>query len=138
MPTDPLTADELGLLAEARAVARRSLAPPREQAGAVALTAAGGRFPGVAVRLETAVGLSACAEQVALCAARAGGPAPIIAVALWLPAAAGEHPCGRCLQTWRELAPQAPMILQRGDDTPVRLGLDRLLPDPFTHFEPQA
>jgi len=126
----PVTAQDREWLATARRLAHRSLAPPARCAGALARTASGGHA-GVAIELDTVPGLSVCAEQVALSAARAAGEADIRALYLWLPAAAGAHPCGRCLQVWRELAPQAPLWRQRGDGQPECLILAELLPDPF-------
>ncbi len=123
------------LLAEARRAARRACSPPREATGALAVTAEGARIPGTAVRLEIAAGLSICAEHAALCAARAAGDSPVQLLVLWIPAGAGAHPCGQCLQVWRELAPQAPMLFQRGDEEPRILELESLLPDAFSHFE---
>lgn len=122
------------LLAEARTLARRSNAPGAERAAALAITADGERFPGVAIHLGAAAGLSACAEQVAICAARAASSAPIVTVVLWIPAAAGTHPCGRCLQTWLELARDARFVLQRGEAEPQDLDLLELLPDAFEDF----
>jgi cytidine deaminase len=132
----PITPEEQALLAEARDLARRSVAPPREQAGALALTRDGQRFPGVAVRLTSAAPLSVCAVPAALCAARAATGEPVVEIALWVPGAAADQPCGLCLQVWRELAPTARVVMRCGDGAPRVLSLDRLLPDPFTHFDP--
>jgi cytidine deaminase len=130
----PIVDEDRARLAEARTLARRCLAPPASRAGALAVNADGGSFPGSAIQLATATGLSACAEQVALCAARASSAQPITRLYLWLPRTAGDHPCGRCLQVWRELAPDCHCLLQRGDEEPVWLDLDALLPHPFTRY----
>jgi cytidine deaminase len=134
MPTRPISPEDRAHLAQARAVASRSQAPALARAGALAVTADGGTFPGIALQLPVAIGLSVCAEQVALCSARAGSDSPVVALYLWLPRAAGEHPCGRCLQVWRELAPACPALLQRDDDEPQWCELDALLPDAFTQY----
>lgn len=126
------------LLAEVRAIARRSNAPGAERAAALAITTGGERYPGVAIHLGAAAGLSACAEQVAICAARAASSRPIETVVLWIPAAAGTHPCGRCLQIWLELARDARFILQRGEAEPQILALTQLLPDAFEDFRPPS
>ncbi len=127
---------KLSAIEEARVVAHRSRATPAESAGAIVVTRDGTRFPGVAVQLTAATGLSVCAEQVALSAARAASSEPIEEIALWIPAAAGQHPCGKCLQVWLELAPKARFRLQRGETAPSELSLRELLPDAFTTFEP--
>ncbi|MBD3236352.1 MAG: tRNA dihydrouridine synthase DusB [Candidatus Eisenbacteria bacterium] len=124
-------------LAAARAAARRAWAPPRERCGAVAISRAGERFCGATMQLAAPSGLSVCAEQVALCAARAAGAGEIACVCLWIGPAAGDHPCGTCRQIWLELAPRARWLLQRGDQPPQWLSLDRLLPDPFRDFSPE-
>lgn len=129
--------EERELLARARHLALHARGPARSHAGALARTRDGALFPGISVQLETAAGLSVCAEQVAMSAARAATSEPIVEIALWIPVAAGEHPCGRCRQVWQELAAGARFILQRGDGEPQVLDLAALLPDPFTHFDPQ-
>jgi cytidine deaminase len=118
-------------LKEARAVARRAQTPARDATGAIARTRDGLIFPGVSIRLETCAALSVCAEQVALSSAVAATDEPIEEIALWVPAGAGEHPCGHCLQVWLELAPQARFVFQRGEEEPRLLDLKTLLPDPF-------
>jgi cytidine deaminase len=138
MEADALTPQEQSWLEDARALARRSLAPPRESAGALAVSTSGETFPGVAVQLTTTPGLSVCAEQVALCAARAAGADEISHLCLWIGPAAGDHPCGACRQVWLELAPRARWLLQRGDQPPQRLSLATLLPEPFEEFAPDA
>jgi cytidine deaminase len=137
MPTRTISSEDRERLAQARAVASRSQAPAPARSGALAVTADGSLFPGIALQLPVAAGLSVCAEQVALCGARAGSDAPVVGLYLWLPRAAGEHPCGRCLQVWRELAPACPALLQRGDDEPQWCELKTLLPDAFTQYEAQ-
>jgi cytidine deaminase len=129
---------ERALLAEACALARRSAGPPRERAGAIAVTRDGVSFPGVAVRIPGSPSLSVCAVPAALGAARAGSGEPVTTIALWIPATASEQPCGLCLQIWRELAPAARFLLQRESGEPQVLALAERLPDPFTHFEPTA
>jgi len=136
MTDEHLPEEDLDLLAEARRNAARSVAPPGEQAGAVVVCEDGRHFAGAAMVLRVP-GLSVCAEQVALSAARAATEAPVAAIALWIPEAAPEHPCGKCLQVWKELAPQARFVFQRGDRPPRLLDLEALLPDAFEHFEPR-
>jgi cytidine deaminase len=68
-------------------------------------------------------------------AARAASGAPIAELALWVPDMAGHHPCGLCLQTWLELAPDARFHLQRGSGEVRALDLRELLPDAFRSFE---
>jgi len=132
---DPSSPECRALLDAARETARRSVAPPAERTGAVALTRGGERFPGATVRLPTAAGLSVCAEQVALWAAHAATEDPVELLVVWLPAAAGDHPCGQCLQIWLELARDARLLMQRGDEAPRILSLAALMPDAFLHFK---
>jgi len=128
------TAEDRAHLAAARATAGRAQAPPVGRCGAIAVTRDGRAHCGATMQLTGAPGLSACAEQIALSAARAAGDEPIERLYLWVPEIAPPHPCGRCLQVWRELAPEAPGLLQRGDGEPEPLDLDALLPDPFTRY----
>jgi len=129
---------ERALLAEAGLLARRSVGPPRERAGAIAVTRDGVSFPGVAVWIPGSPTLSVCAVPAALGAARAASSEPVTTIALWIPATASAQPCGLCLQVWRELAPAARFLFQRETGEPEVLSLDERLPDPFTHFEPTA
>jgi cytidine deaminase len=135
MMPESLTAEEQLLLREARDAARRARATVAERTGAVALTADGERFPGAAQHFAAAAGLSACAERVAVWAARAAGAGEITCLALWMPAGAGAHPCGICLQVVRELAPGACLLVQRGDAPASRHEPDDLMPDAFEHFQ---
>lgn len=130
------TPQERAWLDAARATARRSIATPRESAGAIAVSGNGETFPGVAVQLPGSAGLSVCAEEVALCAARAAGATDITHLCLWVGPAAADHPCGACRQIWLELAPRARFLLQRGDAPPRLLSEAKLLPDPFSDFSP--
>jgi cytidine deaminase len=136
MPEPVLTDDDRALLAEARELARRSVGPPRERAGAVVRTRDGARFPGVAIRVAGSPALSVCALPVALTAARAGSISPVEAIALWLPVTGADQPCGLCRQIWSELAPATRLLLQREDGPPASLALADLLPDRFSHFDP--
>jgi cytidine deaminase len=130
--------EELDLLRSARAAACRAQAPAPERCGAMAATADGGRFPGASLVPADAAGLCACAERVAVWSARAATTAPVVRLALWTPAGAGQHPCGSCLQVLRELAPDADLVLQRGDDPPRRLEPADLMPAAFTSFRAAA
>ncbi len=125
---------ELALLRAARAASHRAEVGAADRCGAVAETADGGRYPGASYHPPDGVGVGACAERVAAWAARAATAAPIVCLALWVPAAAGQHPCGSCLQVLRELAPGARLVTQRGDGPPHRLVLDELLPDAFASY----
>lgn len=134
----PITRAEAGLLAEARALALASAAPREQQAGAVARTGDGETYPGVGVQLALNPQLSVSAEQAAIYAARAGSEAPIECIALWIAPRARHRPSGLSRQVWIELAPEAPLLLQRGDEPPVRLAPGEGLPDAFLRFEPHA
>jgi len=123
------------LIDQARQAAKRSNASPEGRTGAVAETVDGKRFAGAAITVSGALGLSGCAEQIALSAARAASTAKIKTLALWIPKAATDHPCGRCLQICVELAPEATILLQRGDEEPRELTLAELIPEAFTDFK---
>jgi len=135
-PEEEFGPELLSLLRSARAASCRSEAAPRERCGAVAETADGARYPGASRRPQDGTALDACAERVAVWAARAGTAAPVVRLALWAATGAGSHPCGSCLQVLRELAPGAALVMQRGDAPPRRLQPAGLLPDAFVSFEP--
>ena len=129
-----MTQEEKSPIEQARALSRRASADPSQRCGAVAVTEAGERFPGVSVILKNAPGLSIAAEQAALISAKATSGSPIREIALWVPDAAGPLPSGESLQIWLELAPKATFLMQRGDGEPQSLDLERLLPDAFRDF----
>jgi cytidine deaminase len=122
------------LLEEARRLASRSQSSPDQRAGAVVILSDGSRHAGATFHLRGAAGLSACAAEVAVCAARSACSAPITRIALWVRSASPDKPCGKCLQICRELAPDAGFVMQRGNSEAQVLDLDALLPDAFTHF----
>ncbi len=125
---------EQSLLQAARATSYRAEVVTPDRCGAMAETADGGRYPGASLHPPDGAGASACAERVAVWTARAATAAPIIRLALWVPAGAGQHPCGTCLQVLQELAPGARLLMQRGDEPPRRLDLAELLPDSFVSY----
>jgi len=138
MTASAFAPEEEELLRAARAAARRAAAPPAGRCGAIAATADGGRFPGATLVAADGAGPCACAERIAVWSARAATSAPVVRLALWVPAPAGHHPCGSCLQILRELAPGAQVLMQRGDDPPRRLDLEFLMPAAFLGFQPVA
>lgn len=138
MNADGLEPAELSLLQAARATSSRAEVVAPDRCGAMAETADGRRYPGASHHPPTCSGVGACAERVAVWTARAATEAPIVCVALWVPAGAGHHPCGACLQVLQELAPGARLVMQRGDSTPRRLDLAELLPDAFVSYLPEV
>ena len=130
-----MTQPAISPIEQAREIAVRSCADPAQRSGAVAVLESGERFLGVCVIIKTAPGLSAAAEQVALCGAKATSSSPVREIALWVPEVAGDQPSGDSLQVWLELAPQATFLLQRGDGEPQSLDLKKLLPDAFREFK---
>ncbi len=134
----PLGDDVIQLLQEARQRARSSSAPLGQQCAALARTRDGRTHPGLAVHVPGNPQLSVCAEQAAICAARAATAEPIDCIALWIAPNSPTRPTGSSRQIWLELAPHAPLIVQRGDAPPVRLLAGDSMPDAFVDFEPQG
>ena len=134
----PVTEAEKQLLAAARELALSSASAREHQAGAIAQTSSGEQFPGVNVHLTLSPPLSVSAEQAAIYAARSGSDAPIDCIALWIAPRAVHRPSGLFRQIWVELAPKAPLLLQRGDEEPVRISPGESLPDAFLSFEPNV
>lgn len=119
------------LLARAEEAAARAHAPGSGFRVGAALRAADGRiFTGCNVE-NSSLGLSVCAERVALFKAvseGAGDCSAIVVVAL------GGHdapPCGACRQVLAELAPAASVTYRSGGELVTRT-VPELLPDPFT------
>lgn len=98
--------------------------------GAALLTADGRIFTGCNIE-NASLGLSICAERVAIFKAVSEGAGPFTRMAV---VAAGSHdapPCGACRQVLAELAPGVIVTYRSGGDL-VSVRIDELLPDPFT------
>lgn len=97
-----------------------------------ALLAADGRvFTGANVE-NASLGLSMCAERVALGAAAAAGARSIAAIAVAGVDDEGVVPCGACRQVLSEFSPKMLIIRCRPDGTHNVTSLGELLSSPFT------
>ena len=97
-----------------------------------ALLAADGRvFTGANVE-NASLGLSMCAERVALGAAAAAGVRSIAAIAVAGVDDEGVVPCGACRQVLSEFSPKMFIIRCRPDGTHSVTSLGELLSSPFT------
>jgi cytidine deaminase len=99
--------------------------------GAAVLGADGQIYPGCNVE-NAALGLSVCAERIALFNAVAHGTTKIEAVVFTSNHPKVNSPCGSCRQVMMELAPQARVVY--GDESEVRKVWEsprELLPDAF-------
>jgi len=116
----------------ARAVQQHAYAPASNfRVGAAVLADDGRVFSGCNVE-NASYGLTICAERAAVCAAVAAGVRAIAAVAVVTDLLQPVRPCGACRQVLAEFGPQMPVILVGTSHARVVLGLDKLLPDPFT------
>ena len=112
--------------------ARRAVVPASDfPVGAVVTDAEGRRMPGANVEDAADWTRGLCAERTALVAARAAGFGPIARVAVACPRAPGGTPCGGCRQVIAELAPNAQVVIWRGDETPEATSAEALLPGAF-------
>lgn len=138
MADTPLSFDQPGLLAEARAAAQRTYSPySKFPVGAALLTAEGTVIHGCNVE-NISYGLTNCAERSALFAAISHGlpPRSFKAMAVYAPNVALISPCGACRQVLLELmAPDAVIICAGSDPAATRTWtLAQLLPGAFDAF----
>jgi cytidine deaminase len=99
--------------------------------GAALLAADGRVFTGANVE-NASLGLSMCAERVALGAAAAAGARSIKAIAVAGVDDEGVVPCGACRQVLSEFSPQMLIIRCRPDGAHNVTSLGVLLSSPFT------
>ena len=99
--------------------------------GAALLAADGRVFTGANVE-NASLGLSMCAERVALGAAAAAGARSIAAIAVAGVDDEGVVPCGACRQVLSEFSPKMLIIRCRPDGTHSVTSLGELLSSPFT------
>ena len=99
--------------------------------GAALLAADGRVFTGANVE-NASLGLTMCAERVALGAAAAAGVRSVAAVALAGIDDDGVFPCGACRQVLSEFSPKMLVIRCRPDGGHSVISLTELLSSPFT------
>jgi cytidine deaminase len=99
--------------------------------GAALLTGDGRIFTGANVE-NASLGLSMCAERVALGAAAAAGARSVAAIAVAGVDDQGVVPCGACRQVLSEFSPKVLIIRCRPDGTYAVTSLAELLSSPFT------
>uniref|UniRef100_A0A7C4GCZ2 Cytidine deaminase n=1 Tax=candidate division WOR-3 bacterium TaxID=2052148 RepID=A0A7C4GCZ2_UNCW3 len=118
------------LVAAAKKNCRKAYAPfSRFRVGAAALTSGGRIFSGCNIE-NCSLGLTVCAERVAVFAAVAAGCRKISAVAVFADTPEPVLPCGACLQVLAEFGTD-PVILLANGTTTERLRLSDLLPCRF-------
>lgn len=99
--------------------------------GAALLAADGRVFTGANVE-NASLGLTMCAERVALGAAAAAGARGIAAIAVAGVDDQGVVPCGACRQVLAEFSPNMRIIRCRPDGSHTVASLAELLSSPFT------
>ncbi|MDQ6825571.1 MAG: cytidine deaminase [Candidatus Eremiobacteraeota bacterium] len=99
--------------------------------GAALLTADGRVFTGANVE-NASLGLSMCAERVAIGAAAAAGARSVVAIAVAGVDDNGVFPCGGCRQVLSEFSPSMLIVRCRPDGTYSITSLEQLLSSPFT------
>jgi cytidine deaminase len=99
--------------------------------GAALLTADGRIFTGANVE-NASLGLSMCAERVALGAAAAAGARTIVAIAVAGCDERGVVPCGACRQVLSEFSTKVVIVRCRPDGSNTMTSLDELLSSPCT------
>jgi cytidine deaminase len=128
--------DKQRLIAAARKARRRAAARYSNfQVGAALLTASGRIITGANVE-SASLGLTCCAERVALFKALTEGESDFLAVAIVARVPGGPTPCGACRQLLSEYAPRAAVFTaDSGRPGIVRdFTVAGLLPDAFLDF----
>jgi cytidine deaminase len=119
------------LLDAAAATRRRAYAPYSSFAvGAAVRAASGNLYTGCNVE-NASIGLTACAERVAIWKAIAAGERAFEALAVI--SASGATPCGACRQVLIEFAAELPILVADTAGHAWLTDLQTLLPDAFPH-----
>jgi len=126
----PRTEDINELIAAARGARERAVAPYSNfPVGAAVLCADGRVFEGCNVE-NASLGLTMCAERVALFTAVAAGCRDVAAIAIAGPGDEPLSPCGACRQVMLELAPDATVTMVGADSQRTRT-VAELMPEAF-------
>ena len=105
------------LLRAARAASRRAYAPYSNlKVGAAVLTAGGRIFSGCNVE-NSSLGLTVCAERIAVFKAVSSGQRDVRAVLIYADTPGLTPPCGACLQVISEFSENAEITLSNGRST---------------------
>jgi cytidine deaminase len=130
-----LSRDEKALVADAQAALANSHAPYSEfRVGAAIRTKSGKVFRGVNVE-NASLGLSICAERVALFNAVAAGEKEFDAIAIATLAETPTPPCGACRQVMLEFADALDIYLIVAGHPIEAHTLEELAPRPFKSYK---
>ncbi len=99
--------------------------------GAALLSADGRIYTGANIE-NASLGLSMCAERVALGAAAAAGARSFAAIAIAASDTLGVTPCGACRQVLSEFNADLPVLRCKPDGSYVTMSLAGLVPSAFT------
>lgn len=129
-----MSKDTDALVAEARTALLNSYAPYSEfRVGAALLTRSGKVFKGVNVE-NASLGLSICAERVAIFTAVAAGEREFEAIAIATLAESPTPPCGACRQVMLEFADDLAIHLVVANAPVEDHTLSELAPRPFKTY----
>ena len=106
--------------------------------GAALLATSGRVYSGCNVE-NVSLGLSICAERVAVCRAVADGERTFAAIAICADATEPTPPCGACRQFLREFGAELTVVVVGSEGTAGKIDryrLDELIPEPFTSYRP--
>ena len=104
--------------------------------GAALLATSGRVYSGCNVE-NVSLGLSICAERVAVCRAVADGERTFAAIAICADATEPTPPCGACRQFLREFGAELTVVVVGSEGTAGKIDryrLDELIPEPFTSY----
>ena len=128
----PMKIDARRLLDTARKASQKAYAPYSNiRVGAAALSTSGKIFTGCNVE-NASLGLTCCAERVAVQNAVAAGERELVALAVYSPDIKRITPCGACRQVMAEFAdPRGLLIIIDGEKGAEPVSLGSLLPAEF-------
>lgn len=103
--------------------------------GAALLTAGGSVFTGANVE-NASLGLTVCAERIAVFKAVTAGERQFQAIAVTGSGAGFIYPCGACLQVLAEFSPAIKILAANENDEIIEYCLKDLLPQIFSFNQP--